>query len=939
MKYVYCFSEGNASMADVLGGKGANLAEMARLGLPVPPGFTVTTEACRYYYRRDRQSPPGLWDEMAALVREMEQTLGRGLGAADSPLLVSVRSGSRYSMPGMMDTVLNLGLNDKTVEALARQTGDRRFALDSYRRFLQMFAKVVLHLDAQPFEEALAQARRERDASSDAELDEEALTWTVRRFHEIASQHGGHSFPSDPWEQLRRTVVAVFDSWNNRRAVAYRRYHRIPDDLGTAVSIQAMVFGNRSRDSATGVAFSRNPATGERRLYGEYLPNAQGEDIVSGVRTPRPIGELAAEMPAVHEQLAAAAELLERHNRDIQDIEFTIESGKLYILQTRSAKRTAAAAVKAASDMAGEGMIERNEALARVPAAELAQLLLPRFQDNAKRQALIEGRLMGRGLNASPGAATGRAIFDADAAASADNGDTPVVLVRRETSAEDVHGIIAAAAVLTSRGGVTSHAAVVTRGLGKPAVVGCADLRIDPERRQITVNGMVIHEGDVISVDGFTGEVFAGAVETVPPNFAANGELARIMAWADKARRLAVRANADTPADARQALELGAEGIGLCRTEHMFFQRERLPFVRAMLTAARNVSEMERAVEDARQALEEAAGDARTAARERLRSAEERLAGSSRARQFREALDRLAEHQKRDFAEILRVMDGKPVTIRLLDAPLHEFLPPYEELLKEVAVLRAAPAGQAGVDPDILAKKEELLESAKAVHEVNPMLGHRGCRLGLTYPDIYEMQVRAIVEAACELSQEGLDPRPEIMIPMVVDAAELHALKAHLQHFTEEIEARAGESVTIHFGTMIELPRAALAAGELAPEVDFFSFGSNDLTQMTFGFSRDDAEEKFLRFYLSQGLLPINPFDTIDETGVARLISIAVEEGRGANPALKLGLCGEHGGDPASIRFCHEIGLDYVSCSPLRVPIARLAAAQATRSDNGRKDV
>ncbi len=935
MRYVYRFSEGSSSMADLLGGKGANLAEMARLGLPVPPGFTITTEACRDYYRHDRQPPNGLWDEVRELLREVEEALGRPFGAVDRPLLVSVRSGSRFSMPGMMDTVLNLGLNDDTVEGFARETGDRRFALDSYRRFVQLFAKVVLHLDPEPFEEALTEARERSGASSDAELDEEALAWTVHRFQEIAGEHGNESFPSDPWEQLRRAVLAVFDSWNNRRAITYRRHHGIPDDLGTAVTIQAMVFGNRGWDSGTGVAFSRNPATGERRLYGEYLPNAQGEDIVSGVRTPRPIEELANEMPDLYGELAAAAELLERHNRDAQDIEFTIESAKLYILQTRAAKRTAAAAVKTAVEMANEGMIERREALRRVPAADLSQLLLPRFQETAKRQALADGRLLGRGLNASPGAATGRVVFDADAAASGANGGEPVILVRRETSAEDVHGIIAAAAVLTSRGGVTSHAAVVTRGLGKPAVVGCAALRIDPARRRMSVNGTDIGEGDLISVDGFTGDVFAGAIETVPPNVGANDDFTQLLTWADEARRLGVRANADTPADARQALELGAEGIGLCRTEHMFFQRERLPFVRAMLTAAGDVSEMERAVEEAQHDLEEAKGEARTAARERLRAAEERLAGSPQAQQFRESLERLAEHQRQDFAEILRVMDGKPVTIRLLDAPLHEFLPPYEELLQEVAVLRATD----GADAETLADKEKLLETATALHEVNPMLGHRGCRLGLTYPDIYEMQVRAIVEAACQLKREGLDPRPEIMIPMVADAAELHALKARLQRLTEEVEACTGEAMSIKFGTMIELPRAALTAAELAPEVDFFSFGSNDLTQMTFGFSRDDAEEKFLRFYLSQRLLPANPFDTLDEAGVGRLIAMAVEEGRAANGKLGLGLCGEHGGDPASIRFCHEARLDYVSCSPLRVPIARLAAAQAGLGGGQREDV
>ena len=936
MKYVYRFSEGNASMADLLGGKGANLAEMARLGLPVPPGFTITTDACRDYYRQDRQPPNDLWDEIRGHVREMEQTLGRNLGSLDTPLLVSVRSGSRYSMPGMMDTILNLGLNDETVEGLARETGDRRFALDSYRRFIQMFAKVVLHLDPDPFEEALMQARERSGASSDAELDEDTLAWTVRRYQEIAGRGGDLSFPADPWEQLRRAVFAVFDSWNNRRAIAYRRHHDIPDDLGTAVNIQAMVFGNRGWDSGTGVAFSRNPATGERSLYGEYLANAQGEDIVSGARTPKSIEELANDMPEIHRELAAAAELLERHHRDLQDIEFTIESGKLYILQTRSAKRAAAAAVKAAVDMANEGMIERSEALCRVPAADLAQLLLPRFQEAAKRQALAEGRLLGRGLNASPGAATGRVVFDADTAASAVNGSEPVILVRRETSAEDVHGIIAAAAVLTGRGGVTSHAAVVARGLGKPAVVGCTDLRIDPAQRRMFVNGIHIGEGDIVSVDGFTGEVFAGAIEAVQPNVAANEELLRLLAWADETpRRVGIRANADTPADARQALELGAEGIGLCRTEHMFFQRERLPFVRAMLTAARDASEMERAVEEAQYDLEEAKGEARAAVRERLRSAEERLAESPQAQQFREALDRLAQHQRQDFAEILRAMDDRPVTIRLLDAPLHEFLPPHEELLQEVAVLRATD----GVDGKTLADKENLLEMAKALHETNPMLGHRGCRLGLTYPDIYEMQVRAIVEAACQLRREGLSPRPEIMIPMVADAAELHALKARLQPLTQEIEACSGEPAPIHFGTMIELPRAALTAAELAPEVDFFSFGSNDLTQMTFGFSRDDAEEKFLRFYLSQRLLPANPFDTLDEAGVGRLITIAVEEGRRANPKLQLGLCGEHGGDPASIRFCHRAGLDYVSCSPLRVPIARLATAQAALGEGQREDV
>ena len=930
VKLAYRFSEGGASMADLLGGKGANLAEMVRLGLPVPPGFTISTEACRRYYRNDKQLPPGLWEEMHALLAETERTLDRRFGSTERPLLVSVRSGSRYSMPGMMDTVLNLGLNEATVEALARETGDRRFVLDAYRRFIQIFAKVVLRADPEPFEEALAEARERGCVSSDTELDEDALDWTVERFLELAGRDNGQAFPDDPWEQLRSAVLAVFDSWNNRRAIAYRRHHSIPDELGTAVNVQAMVFGNRGWDSGTGVAFSRSPATGERRLYGEYLANAQGEDIVSGTRTPNPIEELAREMPPIHAELSRAAELLERHHRDVQDIEFTIESGRLFVLQTRSAKRTAAAAVKTAVDMVEEGLIGRQEALRRVPAADLAQLLVPRFQESAKRHALSQGRLLARGLNASPGAATGRAVFDADAAVA--NGDEPVILVRRETSADDVHGIIAAAAVLTSRGGITSHAAVVTRGLGKPAVVGCAELRIDAARRHLSVNGTQIAEGDLISVDGFTGEVFAGAIETVPPDVGANRELGVLLSWADEARRLGVRANADTPSEARQALALGAEGIGLCRTEHMFFQRDRLPFVRTMLTTAGDVSEMERAVEETRLALEEATGEAGVVAGERLRAAQERLAARTSARRFREALDYLAGQQRRDFAEILRVMDGKPVTIRLLDAPLHEFLPPYEDLLQELAALRAT----GGAEAPGLEEKEALLEAAKALHETNPMLGHRGSRLGLTYPDIYEMQVRAILQATFDLRREGLDPQPRIMVPLVVAAGELLALRQRLERVALEMGEPLGRPAPVHFGTMIELPRAALAGGRLAPYTDFFSFGSNDLTQMTFGFSRDDAEEKFLRFYLDRGYLIHNPFNTIDELGVGRLIRIASEEGRAANPELELALCGEHGGDPVSIRFCHDLGLDYVSCSPLRVPIARLAAAQAALGEADR---
>ena len=930
-KYIYRFQEGSAQMRDLLGGKGANLCEMARLGLPVPPSFVITTEACREYYGGGGALPEGLWDDIRHHVGEIEEAVGRRFGDPQAPLLLSVRSGSKFSMPGMMDTVLNLGLNDAAVCGLAQVTGDRRFALDSYRRFIQLFAKVALRLGPEPFEEALTQTKARVGAASDAEMDETALEEIVHRFQEIVREHSRTAFPADPWEQLRLAVQAVFDSWNTPRALAYREHHRIPHDLGTAATVMAMVFGNSGWDSGTGVCFSRSPTTGARELYGEYLPNAQGEDVVSGARTPKPIAEMAQEMPDVYRQLAEIAQRLERHYADVQDIEFTIEHGRLYVLQTRSAKRTAMAAVKVAVDMVQEGLISREEAVRRVPAADLAQLLLPRFDEAAKRQALRQGRFLGRGLNASPGAASGRAVFDAATAAGAAERGEAVILIRPETSADDMPGILRAAAVLTSRGGITSHAAVVARGLGRPAVVGCTALRVDPRRRRMSLDSTVLLEGAELSLDGFTGELFVGRIETVTPDVSANGELAQLLAWADDFRRLGVRANADTAQEARQALSFGAQGIGLCRTEHMFFQPERLPYVREMLTRARDVSQLERGVEEAHIALEETTGEARAAAQERLRAAQERLAGNQEAQAYRAALDRLVEFQAADFGEILRVMDGKPVVIRLLDAPLHEFLPPYESLLQEVAVLRAT-----GGEAQILEEKERLLEAAKSLREVNPMLGHRGCRLGLTYPDIYEMQVRAIARAACDLGREGLNPRPEIMIPLVVDASELHALKARLERVAQEMEACLGQAAPMRFGTMIELPRAALVAGQLAPEVHFFSFGSNDLTQMTFGFSRDDAEEKFLRFYLERGLLPANPFQTIDEQGVGRLIRIAVEEGRAANPELELGLCGEHGGDPASVAFCHRAGLGYVSCSPLRIPLARLAAAQAALGDRER---
>ncbi len=929
-KYVYRFTEGSAQMRELLGGKGANLCEMAGLGLPVPPGFVITTETCRDFYENGHVVPEGLWDAVRLGLGEVERALGRGFGDSDNPLLVSVRSGAKMSMPGMMDTILNLGLNDETVEGFARATGDRRFALDSYRRFIQLFSKVALRVDSEPFEEVLSQAKLRAGATFDADLDAASLEEVVKHFLEIVAKNSSTPFPKDPWDQLRMAVQAVFESWNSERAIAYRDYHGIPHDLYTACSILAMVFGNSGWDSGTGVCFTRNPSTGERMLYGEYLANAQGEDVVSGARTPKPITAMADDLPHVYEELIQLTGNLERHFRDAQDIEFTIEHGKLYILQTRSAKRNGIAAVRIAVEMVREELISKEEALLRVPADDLSHLLLPRFDERAKREAMRARRQIASGLNAAPGAATGKAVFESASVGAIAQSGASVILVRPETSPDDMPGILRAAGVLTSRGGSSSHAAVVTRGLGKPAVVGCADIVVEPEHHRMSANGRVVAEGEEISVDGFTGEVFAGAIETIDPDPDSLRQMMELLSWANEIKRLGVRANADRPEEAIRALEFGAQGIGLCRTEHMFFQKERLPFVRQMLMNANDFYGLEREVEAARAALAGAKADVRGEAEKRLREAEKQFGGDSAAKAYRAALDRLAEYQTADFRDILRVMDGKPVVIRLLDAPLHEFLPPYEELLEEVAVLRATKG-----DAKRLEEKERLLLAAKSLREQNPMMGHRGCRLGITYPDVYEMQVRAIVRAATDLTKEGLDPQPEVMIPLIMDKAEIVALEGRLKAVTAEFKGKH----EIHLGTMIELPRAALTAGQIAPSVSFFSFGSNDLTQMTFGFSRDDAEEKFLRFYVEHGILPVTPFRTIDERGVGRLIRIAVEEGRAANPHLELGLCGEHGGDPESIDFCHRVGLDYVSCSPMRIPVARLAAAQAALGAGERRDV
>ena len=888
--FVYRFRDGNAGMRDLLGGKGANLCEMARLGLPIPPGFVVSTDGFREFARLDQRLPDGLWQEVQEALKEVEEAAGKRFGDRDNPLLVSVRSGSKFSMPGMMDTILNLGLNDETVEGLAKAANDRRFALDTYRRFIQLFAKVALHVDADAdadakrFEAVLNEARAKAGAASDADLSEADLEGVIRQFKEIAST-GTEPFPTDTRDQLRIAIRAVFESWTSARAIDYRNHEHISHDLGTAVSIMAMVFGNTGPRSGTGVCFTRNPSTGERALFGEYLLNAQGEDVVSGSRTPKPISELKSEMPAPYDDLVGHAKNLENHFRDAQDIEFTIEDGRLFILQTRSGKRTAMADVRTAVEMVAEGLISRDEALLRVPANKLSHLLSPRFDDESKERAQKAGRLLGKGLNASPGAATGVVAIDGD---DAERYGKSAILVRAETSADDMPAILKAGAVLTSRGGSTSHAAVVTRGLGKPAVVGLSTIHVDTQRGEFSVDGTVLKTGDAISIDGFTGEVFSGTIDTIPADISSNDNLRQLLEWADAARRLEIRANADTPGDAARARSFGAHGIGLCRTEHMFFQEERLLHIREVLMGTRS--------EDA-----EAADGT-----------------------YEKALKSLEEYQTSDFRGILEAMDGLPVVIRLLDAPLHEFLPPIEGLIEDLAIAHATNKPEAEVR-----EAEDLLEAARSLAETNPMLGHRGSRLGITKSDIYEMQVRAIFRATKELIDAGKDPQPEIMLPLVMGEAEVKLLKASLTELARRLGEDLGRPARILFGTMIEVPRAALAAGAIAPHVDFFSFGSNDLTQMTFGFSRDDAEEKFLREYVETGILPRNPFATIDETGVGRLIEIAVKEGRKGNASLELGLCGEHGGDPLSVDFCHRVGLDYVSCSPPRVAVARLAAAQA----------
>ncbi len=910
-KLIYRFDEGNAGMRDLLGGKGANLCEMAQLGLPVPPGFVITTEVCRDYYGTEGRLPEGLWDDVKENMGWLENSIGRQFGSKTSPLLVSVRSGARVSMPGMMDTILNLGINDDIVQGLAGLMGAERPALDAHRRFLQIYASVVMGMESSTFEEILARRKGEAGVQQDYELAPEHLRDVIRDFKAAIRRASGKDVPDDPWQQLLEAVQAVFQSWNSPRAIRYREHYGIPHQWGTAVNIMAMVFGNLGDDSGTGVIFTRNPLDGQKVLYGEYLSNGQGEDVVAGIRNPEPISSLAQRHPQIDSQLREMAQLLERHYRDVQDMEFTVERGRLFLLQTRNAARTVQAAVKTAVDMVDEGLIRTEEALKRVNPEDLTQLLVPRFDALSRDKAVSARTRLAQGFGASPGAATGKAFFDATRAAEAAKAGIPVILVRPETRPDEIHGILESKGVLTSRGGVTSHAAVVTRGLGIPCVVGCEEIQVDVHARSFTANGHTIGEGDDISVDGASGEVYLGTIPTSHPDLAELREAQTLLSWADKVRRLGVWANADTPSDAQRAVSMGAEGIGLCRTEHMFLGPERVPIVQRMLINAQEGERWEEAHP------EEAA--------RRSPSPELPVAVS----EFYKALAQLKRLQIDDFLGILRALGNRPVIIRLLDAPLHEFLPRYEDLLRELVGLEARGAPAEEVRP-----REEFLQLVESLRESNPMLGHRGCRLGLTFPAIYQMQVEAIITASAQLIKEGIDVHPEIMIPLTSHVNEMVKLKELLSPVAERVQQEMGTKVDYLYGTMIEVPRAALTAGEIASVSDFFSFGTNDLTQTTYGFSRDDAEGKFLNQYIQEGTLPNNPFATLDLDGVGALIRMGVELGRRARPGLNMGICGEHGGDPASVRFCHREGLDYVSCSPFRVPVARLAAAQAALEDS-----
>ncbi|HWX40566.1 MAG TPA: pyruvate, phosphate dikinase [Blastocatellia bacterium] len=909
-KYVYGFMNGKADgrgdMKDLLGGKGAGLAEMTNEKLPVPPGFTITTEACNAYYDAGEAFPEDLWDQMKEALAQVEKAAGKKLGDAADPLLVSVRSGAKFSMPGMMDTVLNLGLNDETVKGLATLTSNERFAYDAYRRFIQMFGKIVLGIDGELFDRAFDDAKHKAKAKLDTDLKANQLKSLCEEFKKIVARETGSSFPTEPIRQMEEAVKAVFRSWNGDRAIAYRKREKIPDNLGTAVNIVTMVFGNMGNDSGTGVAFTRNPATGEKTLFGDYLQNAQGEDVVAGIRNTRHISELGDEMPEIYTELLQVADRLERHYKDMQDMEFTVERGKLWMLQTRNGKRTGQAAVKMAVDMAREGLIDEQTAVQRVPAGDLDQLLHKMVDPSAAVKTLTSG------VNASPGAAVGRVVFTPKEAEQwADKGE-PVILVRRETSPEDVRGMDAAQAILTSTGGATSHAAVVARGWGKPCVVGAGEVVIDYARNEFSVNGTRVKRGDWITLDGTTGRVIVGEAPLVDPKL--SDDFHQLMKWADSYRRLGVRTNADTPDDAKIARGFGAQGIGLCRTEHMFFEGDRIDYVRQMILGSLDFKRFQRELAAVETELKRTTSP--TKRRELTREMNKLKKDSAEPKRlYKGGLDRLLKLQRKDFEGIFKAMDGLPVTIRTLDPPLHEFLPNDEAGIRKLA-------------RKLKVNWKHLRDRVQTLHEANPMLGHRGCRLGIVFPEITEMQARAIFEAAAAVTKRGVKVLPEVMIPLVGDVKELELQGAVVRRMAEEVTEETGQKIEYLVGTMIELPRAALTADKIAAAAEFFSFGTNDLTQTTYGISRDDAG-KFLPFYLENRIFKYDPFQVLDQEGVGQLVKMGTERGRSTRPGLKVGICGEHGGDPSSVQFCHRAGLDYVSCSPYRVPIARLAAAQA----------
>ncbi len=938
-KWIYLFNEIDQAEAyagswdgvrGLLGGKGAGLAEMTRIGIPVPPFFTITTEACNGF-QETNEFPEGMWDQVLAAMKVIEGATGKVFGDPKNPLLVSCRSGAKFSMPGMMDTVLNIGLNDETAKGMVELTGNPRFVADAYRRLVQMFGSVVLGVEDEAFEEVLNEFKAKKGVKLDTELTAEDLAKLTEEFKAVVKRETGMDFPQDPYKQLEYAIRAVFNSWNSKRAIDYRRREHIPDNLGTAVNIVTMVFGNMGDDSGTGVAFTRDPQTGEKVIFGEYLLNAQGEDVVAGIRNTTKIENLKNDIPEAYETFIEIAQKLEKHFRDMQDVEFTIERGKLWMLQTRTGKRSAKAAIKIAYDMVNEGMITKEEAIMRVTPEQVDMMLHPQFSQEAKDKAVREKRFFAKGVNASPGAAVGQVYFDADLAEKMHKEEgKDVIMVRPFTKPDDVHGMLAAKGILTSEGGATSHAAVVARQFGVPCIVGASMIQIDMNKRVMMSNGMTVKEGDWISLDGATGEVFIGKLELTTPDVSQQKELMALLSWADETSRLQVWANADYPRDARRAREYGAKGIGLCRTEHMFFEPSRLPYVQEMIMNAEPTQVKLDILEGLRNALKVGRlegrvlkEDEKVALEERIKAAEKELAEDPGAQAYFNALKFILPLQRDDFYGLFEAMNGYPVIIRLIDPPLHEFLPSLETLLTEVATMRAKG------ETEGLAEKEKMLEVVERLHESNPMMGLRGIRLGIVYPDIMKMQVRAIFEAACDATKNGIVAKPEVMIPLTGHINELKAVQPILEDIAKRVMQEKGIEVSYKFGTMIEIPRAAVTAGEIASMAQFFSFGTNDLTQMTFGYSRDDAERSFLVRYIEKGILPRNPFQQLDRDGVGKLMQQAIIDGRAVRPELEVGICGEHGGDPSSIEWCHIIGNNYVSCSPFRVPMARLAAAQA----------